>query len=70
MLLPISTEKHHLNVVSSLPSYLLMFMVSGCSASSLGLHFDCSSGWEVKRAMAAGVPPESLCLRYADVSRL
>lgn len=29
----------------------------------LGLKFDCSSGWEVKRSIAAGVPPESLCLR-------
>lgn len=30
---------------------------------SLGLKFDCSSGWEVERSIAAGVPPESLSLR-------
>ncbi|CAN0367983.1 unnamed protein product [Pylaiella littoralis] len=34
---------------------------------SLGLKFDCSSGWEVERAIAAGVPPESLCLSTQEL---
>lgn len=27
-----------------------------------GLSFDCSSGFEVERALMAGIPPEKLCL--------
>eukprot|EP00904_Undaria_pinnatifida_P002511 jgi/Undpi1/12260/HiC_scaffold_5.g01936.m1 len=38
--------------------------------NSLGLSFDCSSGWEVKRAIAAGVSPEKLCLRFETRSTL
>ncbi|CAN0326406.1 unnamed protein product, partial [Discosporangium mesarthrocarpum] len=30
---------------------------------SMGLSFDCSTGWEVRRAVAAGVTPEKLSLR-------
>lgn len=29
----------------------------------LGLNFDCSSGWEVKRTITVGMHPQSLCPR-------
>ncbi|CAN0294774.1 unnamed protein product [Ascophyllum nodosum] len=34
---------------------------------SLGLNLDCSSGWEVERALAAGIPPESLSLSSQEL---
>lgn len=41
----------------------LLLLVVFARACSLGLSFDCSTGWELKRALAAGIPPQSLCLR-------
>ncbi|MGB0371676.1 MAG: diaminopimelate decarboxylase [Opitutales bacterium] len=35
--------------------------------SEMGLHFDCSSGHEVKRAMAAGIPAEKLSLSSQEL---
>lgn len=46
-----------------LPFLLSSLRVCNSIATSLGLHFDCSSGFEVERAILAGVPPQSLCLR-------
>ncbi|CAM9534606.1 unnamed protein product [Choristocarpus tenellus] len=33
----------------------------------MGIHFDCSSGWEVRRAIAAGVFPEKLSLSTQEL---
>eukprot|EP00752_Nemacystus_decipiens_P008534 g7622.t1 len=48
--------------MKSLPNKAVLQLFHG-----LGLKFDCSSGWEVKRAIAAGVPPESLCLSSQEL---
>ena len=35
--------------------------------SSKGIHMDCSSGYEVRRAMAAGIPPDHISLSSQEL---
>ncbi|CAM9443389.1 unnamed protein product [Ectocarpus fasciculatus] len=48
--------------MKSLPNKAVLQLFQG-----LGLHFDCSSGFEVERAISAGVPPQSLCLSSQEL---